>query len=172
MNKQFIPESFEPPVNLDTEHFHFRVLDTSVAEPDYEAVMSSQQNLQGIFGPDFDWPKADMTLDESRASLKVHQREFAAREAFAYSVFDCSQKRCLGSVYIDPSRSPEYDCEVYLWVRSDSQALDPVLYKTVQSWLGDHWPFNKVAFVGRTISWQTWGVEISSTQSASTLREG
>ncbi|MCG7537387.1 hypothetical protein [Pseudoalteromonas sp. OOF1S-7] len=160
MNKCFIPESFEPPVSHVTEHFHFRVLDTRVAEPDYEAVMSSQQSLQGIFGPEFDWPRADMTLEESTRSLKVHRHEFDSRAAFAYSIFDCMLSRCLGSVYIDPSRSPRYDCEVYLWIRADSQELDEVLYLSVQSWLQASWPFNNVVFPGRTMSWQDWALEI------------
>ncbi|WP_046006012.1 hypothetical protein [Pseudoalteromonas rubra] len=160
MNKQFIPQSFQPPVRHDTEHFHFTVLDTRVAELDYEAVMSSLQSLQGIFGPDFDWPRADMTLNESIESLKVHRHEFDTRAAFAYSVFDPQQSRCLGSVYIDPSRSPQYDCEVYLWIRTDSQALDQVLYQSVQAWLEDDWPFHKVAFPGRAICWQDWALQV------------
>ncbi|WP_125783040.1 hypothetical protein [Pseudoalteromonas rubra] len=161
MNKQFIPQSFQPPVRYDTEHFHFTVLDTRVAELDYEAVMSSLQSLRGIFGPDFDWPRADMTLNESIESLKVHRREFDTRAAFAYSVFDPQLSRCLGSVYIDPSRSPQYDSEVYLWIRTDSKALDQVLYQSIRTWLDADWPFHKIAFPGRTISWQDWAVQVN-----------
>ncbi|TMP28491.1 hypothetical protein CWB99_11295 [Pseudoalteromonas rubra] len=152
----FIPDSFDPPVRFETRHFYFRVLDSSVAAPDYEAVMSSLSRLKGIFGPDFDWPKPDMTFNESLQSLKVHEREFELRQAFAYSVFDPMLSKCLGSVYIDPSRSPHYDCEVYLWIRTDSQTQDELLFNTVQNWLKTCWPFDKAAFPGRTLSWEEW----------------
>ena len=59
------------------------------------------------------------------------KQEFKSQKALAYSVFNRSKNQCLGSVYIDPSRSSDYDCEVYLWVRDDSIALDKVLYHTV-----------------------------------------
>ena len=160
MPNLFIPESFEIPKSLDTEYFHFRVLEDEIAELDYEAVMSSQKRLQGIFGSGFEWPKSDMTLEDSAASLKIHKQEFESRQAFAYSVFNKSKNKCLGSVYIDPSQSQSYDCEVYLWVRDDSIALDKTLYQTVLNWLQKDWPFSKVAFPGRCISWEAWANEL------------
>ena len=160
MPNPFIPESFEPPKLFESECFHFRVLEEAVAELDFEAVMSSQKRLQGIFGPEFDWPKTDMTLEENKKSLKVHKQEFETREAFAYSVFTNSKEKCLGSVYIDPSQSQNYDCEVYLWVRDDSITLDQALYQTVLSWLQNEWPFSKIAFPGRCISWEDWANEL------------
>jgi len=156
MPNPFIPETFEAPTLFESEYFHFRVLEDSVAELDFEAVMSSQKRLQGIFGPESDWPKIDMTLEENIKSLKIHKREFELREAFAYSVFTNSKDKCLGSVYIDPSQSHNYDCEVYLWVRDDSISLDETLYQTVSNWLQQDWPFAKVAFPGRCISWKDW----------------
>ncbi|WDE04352.1 hypothetical protein SG34_023895 [Thalassomonas viridans] len=159
MQKLFIPDSFEAPRFLETNYFHFRVLDDAVAQLDYEAVMASQKRLKGIFGPESDWPESDMTIEENIASLKVHKQEFESREAFAYSVFSDSKSTCLGSVYIDPSQSPNYECEVYLWVRDDSVTLDKELYQTVLNWLQEHWPFSKVAFPGRNITWKDWAKE-------------
>ncbi|MBB1268195.1 hypothetical protein [Shewanella sp. SR44-3] len=149
MPSNFIDETFTVPTSLDTEHFHFRILEESIAALDFEAVMSSQKRLQGIFGLGSTWPKGDMTLAENVESLKIHQQEFRSRKAFAYSVFNNSQTQCLGSVYIDPSQSPDYDCDVYLWVRDDSLALDTVLYETVLSGLSSDWPFSNMAFPGR-----------------------
>jgi hypothetical protein len=122
--------------------------------------MSSQKRLQGIFGLGSEWPKSNLTLKENIASLKIHKREFESREAFAYSVFNKSKDKCLGSVYIDPSASPNYDCEVYLWVRDDSIELDKELYQTVLYWLSKTWHFSKVAFPGRCISWVEWDREL------------
>lgn len=156
MPNTFIPESFEVPKFFDTEYFHFRVLEDEIAKLDFEAVMSSQKILQGIFGPESEWPKSDMTLEENIESLKIHKQEFGSRKAFAYSVFNSSEDKCLGSVYIDPSKSPNYDCEVYLWVRGDSLGLDKDLYNVVLKWLSNDWPFSKIAFPGRSISWSEW----------------
>ncbi len=162
MQKSFIPNSFEVPRFFETTDFHFRVLEDAVAELDYEAVMSSQKRLKGIFGPGTEWPKSNMTIEENIASLKVHKQEFESREAFAYSVFSGSKGKCLGSIYIDPSQSPSYDCDVYLWVRDDSVTLDKELYQTVLNWLQEHWPFSQIAFPGRSITWEEWAKELTA----------
>ena len=166
MHNKFVSESFEPPRVFDCENFHFRVLDEDVAELDFEAVISSQERLQGIFGPKSEWPKSDMTLEENIESLKVHKQEFALRDAFAYSVFNNSKDKCLGSVYIDPSKSINYDCEVYLWIRNDSIELEKVLYQTVLNWLQVAWPFSKIAFPGKSIPWKEWTNELKIIEQA------
>ncbi len=96
MLKPFIPESFEPPTTFEAQYFTFRVLEDSVAALDFETVMSSQNRLRGIFGSKSQWPKMNMTLEENIESLKVHKQQFEAREAFAYSIFNDSNKKCLG----------------------------------------------------------------------------
>ncbi|MBQ4835750.1 hypothetical protein [Pseudoalteromonas luteoviolacea] len=164
MTDLFIPDTFEPPLYFDSANFYFRVLEEQVAQLDFDAVMSSQQRLQGIFGPNSQWPKRNMTLDENIESLQAHKKEFESREAFAYSVFNKSQDKCLGSVYIDPSQSPNYDCEVYLWVRDDSIKLEKALYQTVLIWLQERWPFSRIVFPGRSISWSRWASEIKSAE--------
>ena len=124
--------------------------------------MTSQKRLQGIFGPQSDWPKSTMTLEDNIRSLRVHKQEFNSRLAFAYSVLNNSKEKCLGSIYIDPSQSENYDCEVYLWVRDDSIALETVLYQTVLAWLQAVWPFSKCVFPGRSISWDNWLNELKA----------
>ncbi|RPA64413.1 hypothetical protein EGC86_03870 [Shewanella frigidimarina] len=164
MSNFFIAETFEPPKNFDNEYFHFRVLEDEVAKLDFEAVISSQKRLYGIFGSDSEWPQSDMKLEENITSLKVHKHEFESRQAFAYSVFNQSKNKCLGSVYIDPSPSPNYQCVVYLWVRDDSIELDNELYRTVCKWLSKEWSFSKIAFPGRCILWKDWDTELSVVQ--------
>jgi len=160
MQKKFIPSSFEPPTTFNTKDFHFRVLDETLAEVDFAAVMSSKSRLKGIFGPESQWPETDMTLAQNIESLKVHKQEFEDQIAFAYSVFSPLTNKCLGSVYIDPSQSINYDCEVYLWIRDDNIALDELLYQTVLNWLQTEWPFADIAFPGRVISWGNWAVDL------------
>ncbi|PMG52205.1 hypothetical protein [Shewanella sp. 10N.286.52.B9] len=158
--KHFIPKDFEAPINLETDIFHICPLDTNVANLDYEAVMSSTTELQGIFGRDFSWPKPNMTLEESITSLKVHEQEFKTKKAFAYSVLNTDRNKCFGSIYIDPSRSKQFDCEVYYWIRSDSIVLQEKLFNVVSKWLKSQWPFQKVAYPGRLIPWENWDKQV------------
>ena len=158
--KHFIPKNFKVPTNLETGIFYICQLDINVANLDYEAVMYSADELQGIFGRDFCWPKSDMTLEESIISLKVHEREFETKKAFAYSVLNTDKSKCFGSIYIDPSRSEQFDCEVYFWIRSDSVTLEEKLFKVVSWWLQNQWPFKKIAYPGRLISWENWEEQI------------
>lgn len=74
MLPKFIHESFVAPISLDTEHFHLKVLEDSLATLDFEAVMSSQKRLQGIFGLGSEWPKINMSLEENIESLKIHKK--------------------------------------------------------------------------------------------------
>jgi hypothetical protein len=68
------------------------------------------------------------------------------------------ESQCLGCVYIVPSAKAGYDTEVYLWVRKSAyeQGMDSRLYKLIKDWIGKEWPFEKVAYPGREISWEDW----------------
>ncbi len=158
---QFLPRGFSAPRTHSTALFHFRVLEEAVEAEDYEAVMSSQKRLQGIFGPDSTWPAISMTRAQNAQSLKEHRYEFEHSLAFAYSVVDAQQTRCLGSIYIDPSRAKSFDCEVYLWIRDDSVERDDDLYCAVREWLSTRWPLKHVAYPGRSISWPEWQTQLA-----------
>lgn len=160
MNGGWISTTFEVPTTIDHEYFHICPLSSEVARIDYEAVMSSHDSLRGIFGPNTLWPSADMTYAQNLASIKVHEQEFVAKEAFVFAVLDVSKRRCLGSVYIDPSSSKHYDCEVHYWLRDDCKDMEDHLYQLVSSWLRRDWPFTTVAYPGRVIPWRDWMLEI------------
>ena len=156
MKNALVPSHFAVPERLDTADFSLVPLAPPVAELDYEAVMASLDRLQGIFGPTSDWPQPTMSLAENLASLAVHQQEFTNRQAFAYSVLTPGQDRCLGSVYIDPCRVTDFDCEVCFWLRNDSLALEPALQQLLDEWLTTAWPFERIAYPGRAIPWPAW----------------
>nr|WP_283105745.1 hypothetical protein [Shewanella kaireitica] len=156
----FIPQNFEVPTTFDCQYFHFRVLEDTISALDYEAVMSSHLSLQGMFGTRYMWPKSDMTFEQNTESLRIHKQEFESRVAFAYSVFNSAKNRCLGSIYIDPSQLPQYDCVVYFWIRDDSLELESTLYQAVLNWLQKQWPFSKIVFPGRSLSLASWEKEL------------
>jgi len=127
-------------------------------EKDYDAVISSIDHLKGVFGPDSTWPDKDLTLEQDLIDLAWHHKEFQRRSSFAYTVMAVDESECLGCVYIYPSLLSGYDAEVYLWVRKSAheKGLDRVLYDAVRQWMDTSWPFDKVAYPGRDISWHKW----------------
>jgi hypothetical protein len=158
MSKQLVPDGFKVPKGIENDRFRLRMLGMEDIEKDFEAVKSSVDHLKGFFGPNSKWPAEDMTLEQDLADLKWHQEEFEKRSSFAYTVVSPDESRCLGCVYIFPSRKKDYEVDVLLWVRKSELAsgLDQLLYETVKNWVKNEWPFVKVAFPGREIDWETW----------------
>ena len=155
---QFIPKDFQIPEILENDHFRIRMLTVNDVVKDYDAVMTSINHLQGVFGPKSKWPSKDLTLEQDLIDLGWHQKEFQRRSSFAYTVVKKDESECLGCIYIDNTDKADYDAEVYLWVRKSEfeKGLDPILFDTVKNWIKNEWPFNKVAYPGREISWEDW----------------
>lgn len=158
-NHPFLPLDFKIPELLENEHFLIRMLTVNDVDKDYEAVMTSIDHLEGVFGTGSSWPSADLTFEQDLIDLGWHQKEFQRRSSFAYTVMAPDESQCLGCVYIYPSLRPEFEAEVYLWVRKSAleEGLDPILFNTIKGWLSSDWPFNVVAFPGREIAWEDWG---------------
>jgi len=158
MKEPFVSSEFNVPEKLETEQFRLRMLTINDVVKDYNAVMTSVDHLQGVFGPDSDWPSMGLTLEQDLIDLGWHQKEFQRRTSFAYTVMNSDESQCLGCVYIDPSKKAGYNAEVYLWVRKSEfdKGLDQVLYDTVKEWLTNEWPYINVAYPGREIDWKTW----------------
>jgi len=158
MKKPLVPTDFEVPQVLQTDKFRLRVLTVNDVVKDYDAVMTSLEHLQGIFGPRLKWPPHDLTLKQDLIDLGWHQKEFQMRSSFAYTVMRLDESQCLGCVYILPTLKEGFEAEVYMWVRKSAynEGLDPVLYNAVRKWIAEKWPFKKVAYPGRDINWETW----------------
>ena len=142
--------------------FKLVMLEPSVALQDYEVVMRNQVRLRAFFKGIMNWPKADMTLAENTASLAHHQSEFEQREAFAFSVFKILSGACIGSVYVDASRSIEFDCELYFWLDEKELQLEQQLANTLCDWLQQDWGLSRVALVGREIPLSDWLMDIKA----------
>ncbi len=133
-------------------------LSSADAEPDFEAWSTSIEHLQGIFGPESNWPTTEMTLEENSIDLAWHQREHESASSFAFTVFDINDARCLGCVYLSPARKVGYEVEVFYWVRASevSSGLDQTLGTYVHQWLQDVWKFDSVVFPGRDVAWDDY----------------
>ncbi len=151
MPKSFVPPEFVVPEVLETDRFRLRMLKATDVELDYDAVMTSIDHLQGVFGKNSTWPSKDLTFEQDRRDLEWHESEFLKRSSFTYTVMNLDETLCLGCLYIFPSRSPDFDADVYMWVRESEfdQGLDPILFITVKNWVIKKWPFEKVRYPER-----------------------
>jgi hypothetical protein len=152
----FVPKEFKVPEKLETQEFRLRMLTVNDVVKDYDAVMTSVEHLKTIW-PDGSWPEG-LTFEQDLIDLGWHQKEFQRRTSFAYTVVTLSESKVTGCVYINPTPKRGYDAVVYLWARQSELegGLEARLLSAVKEWLAKEWPFKKVAFPGRDISWEDW----------------
>jgi hypothetical protein len=151
----WLDRDFDIPLQMQAADYRLRMLTVNDLVKDYDAVMSSQLELQGVFGPQSQWPIADMTMEQDLIDLGWHQKEFQNRSSFAYTMMSLDEVTCLGCVYIYPTYKADVDAQVIMWVRSGSE-LDQQLYADVQQWLTNTWPFHSVVYPGRNVTWSDW----------------
>jgi len=151
-----VPNDFQIPAMMETAEFRLRMLTIHDVAKDFDAVITSVDHLRTIW-PGGNWPQG-LTLEQNLIDLGWHQKEFQTRRSFAYTVVSLDEDRVLGCVYIQPARKSGHDAEVYLWARQSELAsgLEERLYAAVQAWVTREWPFDRVAFPGRGISWESW----------------
>ena len=153
-----VPADFVVPTEHVSDDFRLRMLTIHDVVKDYDAVMTSRETIQGVFGPESDWPTAALSLEQDLIDLAWHQKEFQNRTSFAYTVMSLDETCCLGCVYIYPAPREDYDVQVILWVRQSALAsgLEAKVLNTVKMWMATVWPFERVGFPGREISWDEW----------------
>ena len=98
----FVPDGFEPPLRLVAEAFVLEPLGPQHNDSDYAAWTSSMEHIHASPGwSESTWPRP-MTLDENRADLERHARDFAKRAGFTYTVLASDDGAVIGCVYIYP----------------------------------------------------------------------
>lgn len=154
----FIPEDFEAPVLVEGEGFQIVPLGPDLVAIDFEAYMSSIEHLQQTFTRSTNWPTEGITDEEAMLDMENEQRRFRNRESFAYAVLTPDGTRERGCVYVYPSPKPGYDAMVRMWVtKAEFDAgFDAELETWVKQWVAETWPFEDVAYPGRSIAWSTW----------------
>ena len=109
-----MPADFAPPRRFETPVFRLEPLGPEHNERDFEAWSSSMEHIRATPGFDRSWPH-EMTLDENRADLERHARDFEERTGFTYTVLDGD--KVVGCVYIYPLDGVERGARVRSWVR-------------------------------------------------------
>tara|TARA_R110001592_G_scaffold108031_10_gene302269 strand:- start:13198 stop:13758 length:561 start_codon:yes stop_codon:yes gene_type:complete len=124
---------------------------------DYAAVMASREQLQGLFAENDAWPPADLTAADDAADLAWHEVEFIHGKSFAYSLLSTDLQRCLGCLYLYPTASRDHQAEAYLWTAvTETELLRCAVVDEVMHWLESYWPFNALAWPGRSIAFSDW----------------
>jgi hypothetical protein len=156
---EFYPANAQVPEEKRTDRLLVRPLRATDVELDYDAVMSSAEQLRRW--SQSNWPADDFTLAENLDDLQRHEREHIERKAFTFTVLNLQGIRCLGCVYIMPvwpqvaqlCAGATYAADVGFWVRTAELAndLDKHLLATLREWFASAWAFDCVIF---TISQQ------------------
>ena len=145
----FVPAEFVAPSGLATPRFVLEPLGPQHNERDYAAWTSSLEHIHATPGfTESTWPH-EMTLEENRADLERHERDFAGRSGFTYTVLDPDDGDVVGCLYIYPLKGAAGSADVASWVRADRAELDLPLAEAVAAWLAEAWPFERVLYVGR-----------------------
>ena len=154
----FVPADFDVPVRVEAEGFVVRPLGPDLVDIDYAAYMSSIEHLQRTFTRSTNWPREGITDEEAMLDMETEQGRFEARSSFAYAVLTPDGTRERGCIYVYPGSKPGYDAEVSLWVTQAEfdDGFDAELEGWARTWIEADWPFENVAWPGRSIPWETW----------------
>jgi RimJ/RimL family protein N-acetyltransferase len=150
----FFPEDAPVPEEKRTPRLVLRPLRATDVELDYDAVMSSTEELRRWSGSE--WPADGFTLAENLADLERHEREHNERKAFTFTILNAEGTRCLGCVYIVPiwpeavqlCEGAAHAAAVGFWVRTSELAgdLDRHLIAILCDWFRNEWAFDTILF--------------------------
>ncbi len=157
--QMLVPAKFEIPESIDSNRFRLVPLHLnmdSIAKH-YEAYTSSVDHLKGTFGPDDQWPE-NSNFEEAIVDVGYFHFYWHTRSTFVYSIRHPDDSHDLGCIYVAPTHKSGYQAEIYIWVREGEleSNLDEELFEFTQNWINDEWPFERVAWPGREISWKEW----------------
>ena len=154
LHPQLHPGPGPAPSTWHTDRLLLRPLRTTDVELDYDAVMSSAEQLR--MWSDSTWPADDFTLAGNLADLQRHQDEHEQGAAYTYTVFTPGGDRCLGCAYFTAPR-PQMQAAVIgatapvavrFWVRTAEIAggLDQPLLAALRDWLHREWFFDCIVY--------------------------
>lgn len=162
--QSFISPDFAVPTLVETAGFKLVPLGPDLVDIDFAAYMSSIEHLQATFTRSTDWPHKNISAADAMRDMETEAARFKSRKSFAYAVLTPDGTRERGCVYVYPSSVAGYDAEVRLWVtKAEYDAgFDAELYRWVTNWVQAEWPFERVAYPGRSIDWATWDAMVEA----------
>ena len=169
----FVPADFKVPTLVEATDFKIVPLGPEVVQVDFDAYMSSIDYLQKSFSRSTRWPRSDIARADAMRDMENERARFKSRKSFAFAVLTPDGSRERGSVYVSPSPVGGYDAVVRMWVtKAEYEAgFDAKLYKWVTNWIQKEWPFQKVAYPGRSIDWESWDPMVAANTPGKASRE-
>ena len=119
----------QPPLGVVADQFVLESLDPQHDAQDHEAWSSSIEHIDDAGFPDGRWPRV-MTLDENRADLERHARDFAARSGFTSTVIGPSDRRDRLRLHLSRPDGV-HDAVVASWVCATHAGRDAALRAVV-----------------------------------------
>jgi hypothetical protein len=96
-------------------------------------------------------------LQQEVIEVGWHMAEWRRRHSFAYATMSPDGDTCLGGLYVNPTKKRDYDALVLMWTTPDApQGLDGEVYEALKKWMAQKWPFTKVGYPGREMSFEQW----------------
>jgi hypothetical protein len=138
------------PLTLEGPGFRLEPLTVAHNVEDFAAWHGSQEHIHAT--PGFagrEWPVDDYTLERNEADLAEHERDFADRIGFTYTVLDNKGDGVIGCLYLYPPKRAGCDVDVRSWVRVDHAELDKPLHDAVIAWIDADWPFTSPDYAAR-----------------------
>lgn len=153
-----LPTNFEAPRSLLHEDLKAIPLSRDDLDADLAAVNSSIETIQKTRGGA--WPQEELSKEFDFLDLAWHEREFRDRDSFAYVVYNADGEY-IGCLYLYPMGNRtelseellEYDVDASWWVTAKAfdEGYYPKLYKGIQKWLTEDFPFAKVYYSNKDI---------------------
>jgi len=138
-------EEFVVPEEVSTTRVHLHPLSPEYNQLDYEAAQSSIEHLRTTlqWGS---WPSPEATVEQNGKDLERHWSEWEAREAYAYTVLDPSETRCVGCVYLNPDPDEPRGLRMAYWVVASEleNDLDAHLLASLLERIEASWPVDVV----------------------------
>jgi hypothetical protein len=151
-----VPSDFMAPTTFGGETFRVEPLSYYNMIQEYAAVEKSGKNIaMRLRKHEADYRGYE--VQKEVIEIGWHMAERRRRHCFAYAIMSPDHKRCLGALYVNPTKKRDYDALVLMWTVPDApEGLDVEVYESLKKWIDTRWPFDKVGYPGREMSFEDW----------------
>ena len=151
-----VPASFMAPTTFEGKGFKVEPLSHYNMIQEYAAIQKSGKSIATRLRKN-EADYANYPVQKEVIEVGWHMAERRRRHCFAYAVMSLDHTACLGVLYINPTKKNDYDALVLMWTVPDApKGLDAEVYGSLKRWIAEQWPFAKVGYPGRDVSFEEW----------------
>jgi hypothetical protein len=151
-----VPSDFMAPTTFGSESFKVEPLSYYNMIQEYAAVQKSGKNIAACLRKN-EADYQNYAVQKEVIEVGWHMAERRRRHCFAYAIMSPDHKTFLGALYVNPTKKKDYDALVLMWTVPDApKGLDGEVYEALKKWIAEKWPFAKVGYPGREMSFVDW----------------